>query len=314
MDEISHKLCLVQRENLHEVSNSVRVTPITPYVQSKLAIALRNTDSDALIELYRTFAVAPSYRGMTGVVFEAFCQNQFQKRIVIECLPMVRPDDHGSKRKSQFRTSHSPFLSNKKLEERRQAALQEGITLDVHPSATFVYSGLDLAELQLQRDVYYIPNKMNEAGLDSFIWHDEHMYIFQFTVGKKHSINEGLIQRFVECTELPSRPNWRFIFVIPDDVPVLTCPSPTDPELREVGMLSTIVAMKEYLSRIMGESGDETQHRELAAPSVRLKRKAGDNGDEEPVLKKAKVPEEPAQGSSTRTRRSTRKGKEKMVD
>lgn len=76
--------------------------------------------------------------------------------------------------------------------------------------------------------------KQNEAGFGSFIRYDGMLYIFQFTVFDEHSIDNGLISRFAECTGLPQRDNWRYIFVIPDGVEHLKCPYPTSRELHEL--------------------------------------------------------------------------------
>jgi hypothetical protein len=79
MDDISHKLCLIRRENIHHVPFPVCVMPITLYMQSKLAIALQDKDSCEQIKCYRTFAAVLSFREMSGFVFETFCQNCFQR-------------------------------------------------------------------------------------------------------------------------------------------------------------------------------------------------------------------------------------------
>jgi hypothetical protein len=96
MDTISHRLFLVRREDIDNVDSIVCITHITPFMQSKLAIALRDYDSHDQIRLYRTFARTPSYRGMTGSIFEAFCQQHFQKQISIHCVPMVCLNGDGS--------------------------------------------------------------------------------------------------------------------------------------------------------------------------------------------------------------------------
>ena len=39
----------------------------------------------------------------------------------------------------------------------------------------------------------YIPNKPNEAPVDSFICYRSYLYLFQFTVSEDHEIQDGLI-------------------------------------------------------------------------------------------------------------------------
>jgi hypothetical protein len=240
--------------------------PITPYIQSKLAIALLDIDSLTQIKLYRDFAVNPSFRGMTGSIFEAFCHSHFRKRISVECVPMVRPDGDGRKRRSQWHANHRSFSSNKKLEATRQAAVKNSITLEVRPSDICMYGGQDLAKLDVQPGIYYISKQTNEVGLDSFILHDDHLYLFQFTIGKRHGISEELIPWLTQCTQLPPRSRWYFIFVIPDDNPDLECPYPRSP----VMLFSSLIVMEEYRSRTMGEAGSEAQHSEPAAQPARI--------------------------------------------
>ena len=93
-DKLSHKICLISRNNRYEISDDVNVQLITKFVESQLVICLRNLQFEEQIDLYNRFACSPSARGMTGPLFEAYCQLRFQTEIFI---PMVRLPDSETK-------------------------------------------------------------------------------------------------------------------------------------------------------------------------------------------------------------------------
>jgi hypothetical protein len=165
MDEISHKLCLLRREDTHQIHYPIRITPITPHIQSKLVIVLRDRDSRQQMKLYRKLAALSSnVRGMTSSIFEAFCLQRFKKQIVIDCVPMVRLDGDGRERKRRWRTNYRPFTS-KTLEEIRQAALDNSFTLDVRPRNTCKYSDKDFRKLHPRPDIYPPAKEYERSGL-----------------------------------------------------------------------------------------------------------------------------------------------------
>jgi hypothetical protein len=257
MDDFSHKLCLIRRKEIHKVNARFLVTPITEYVQSGLAISMRKFDIRRLTETYQLFTPVPFLRGVAGLIFENICHQRFKGRIFVRYVPMVRL----STNKAQWHSAHRT-LENKKLEASRKKALH--YTLDVRPVNVIPYDSLELA---IKPDFYYIPMKPNEVALDSFIYHKSILYIFQFTVSEKHSINEGLLSRLAECTNLPNQDSWRYIFIIPDEVKLLNSPFPTSPRLQKLEPFSAQVAI------------DETQD------------------IEPPLKKKTKITEAPVDGS-----------------
>jgi hypothetical protein len=119
---------------------------------------------------------------------------------------MVR--DEGGKRMSPWRISYRPFPS-KTLEQNRLTSLNDSFALDVRPSETCLYNQESLGELDARQDVFYIPTLQNEVGLDSFIWHQDHLYVFQFTIAKRYGIKDGLIPWLEQCAQLPPHSNWR---------------------------------------------------------------------------------------------------------
>jgi hypothetical protein len=159
----------------------------------------------------------------------------------------------------------------------------------VCPSDTCGYNQEGLHKLVPRPDTYYIPTSPIEVGINSFIWHKDHLYHFQFTVGKRHDIKDGLIPRLEHCAQLPPRSKWWFVFVIADDVGVLECPYPLTPRLQEPKPFSSIVRL-EYQSKVIEGLGDEEP-------------------DKEPVAKRLRSANEPAQQSlQARKRRGRKQG------
>lgn len=110
MDEDSQKLCLISRQKLHDVRSSLRVTPITAHIQSRLAIRMRNQDIEQLMEIEQYFDRHPFAKGLSGYLFEIFGHLQLQKQIVIEYAPMVRLSSDNWKNQALW---HSSYLIHK---------------------------------------------------------------------------------------------------------------------------------------------------------------------------------------------------------
>lgn len=265
-DKISHKICLIRRNDQVRPSDDVAdVTPITDFVKSQLVICLRNLQIEEQVQLYDQFSKVPSARGMTGVLFEAYCQLRFQKMISLVFIPMVRlPDpttipgprptkkqkvvqatveERSPTRRPQWHSSH--VMLPGELEKLRELALPAAARLEVSPSMTYEYDASK--PLHIRPDVYYLPKQDNQVALDSFILHDNLLHIFQFTGGKRHGINDKLLPFFDKSDGVPARSDWRFIFVIPHDVTVAKCPASPDPEIMNLSICSSIVPIKENI-------------------------------------------------------------------
>jgi hypothetical protein len=188
---------------------------------------------------------------MSGDVFEAWCHQVFCERISIKFVPMVREGgSEVSKKKNQpqWHTTNMK-LTSKLLENQRRYALRKGTVLDVRPGTFVEYTSPKLhKKLQIKSDVYYSPEYPNEAGFDSFIIYNHILYLFQFTVKPKYDI-KNFLKFFHKCTGIPSRENWRFIFVRPLDVrATLKCPFPSTDALRKLALYSAEVEMAESTS------------------------------------------------------------------
>ena len=55
----------------------------------------------------------------------------------------------------------------------------------------------------INEKTFYVPESTNQVALDSFIWMDKFLYIFQFTIAEKHKINDGLFRYLDRYPELP---------------------------------------------------------------------------------------------------------------
>jgi hypothetical protein len=264
MDADSQRLCLIrragpttiiERANLATISVLVQISPITDSIASQITANFRNLERRAQVRLYRKFSSLPSARGMAGSLFKAYCQQLFDKHVSLKFIPMVRlPDPQptmkrkrtggtadGDRRRPQWHSGHS-VLGDRNLEQLRQAALPKEMHLDIHPSATCEY--VDSDTLRVLPDTYYIPRATNQVALDSFLLCGPHLYIFQFAGGKKHGVNEKFLPFLAKCTGLPSSNNWRFIFVIADDVETMKCPVPHNTGLQKLDWFSSIVVLE----------------------------------------------------------------------
>jgi hypothetical protein len=247
LDSVSHKLCLIRREDRDIVSSAFLVMPITDHIRSRLAIRMRNYDMDQLIETFELFSSVASLREMSGIIFENICHQRFQKQILLKYMLMVRLARDDRSRQPRWYSSHRPIdqrdTKGQELESLRRDAFDRCETLDLSPSDTREYDDLDFA---LESNVYYIPMKPNQVAVDSFICYGGYLYLFQFTVSEERKINDGLISQFATCRNLPPPRNWRYIFVIPDGVKTLVCPYPKSPGIQELRPCSSQVVVEDF--------------------------------------------------------------------
>jgi hypothetical protein len=230
MDKTSHKLCLIRRTDIKKVRSNILISPITEHIQSEIANLIHVYSLERQVDTFQLLYFNDFYRVMSGGVFESIFHLRFRRRILIQFMPMVRSD---KKRNLRWHASHcaikTSVLYAEELETKRQVALHNCAALDVCPTSSVVYDRLDLA---LKQNVYYIPKKMNEIAFDSFIVKNGLLHLFQFTVSPDHDINDKLITRFEECIDVPTRDNWRYIFIIPNDKTVFNCPHAKSHELQ----------------------------------------------------------------------------------
>ena len=295
MRDCSDKICLIRRAKI-DVASGLLIVPMTNYVESQLAIRMRNQSIRQLVEVFHKFHNLNSSRGMSGVIFENICHQIFSRRIQIKYVSMVRLARDNWTDKPEWCSSHRAFSENRELENLRQATSCS--TLDVRPSKTCFY---DDEQLAIEPSVYYIPRKPSEVAFDSFICFKGLLYIFQFTASEERSIDSRLISRFAKCTGVPKRGNWRFIFIIPNSVKQLKCPSPESRRLQLLQPFSSQVSVDDLSERVAsrGSSNARSSHSSsLHHPSIQEEdSEAAQESEIEHVSKKMKLTE-------TRTKRS----------
>ncbi|KAF8521920.1 hypothetical protein BU17DRAFT_64647 [Hysterangium stoloniferum] len=79
-------------------------------------------------------------------------------------------------------------------------------------------------QLTIKEARYYIPCAANEAAIDSLLLHDGDLYPFQFTTGSTDDIKPGLQNVLNRFTGLLPQKDWRFIFIVPDDLEAFSYP------------------------------------------------------------------------------------------
>ena len=257
MDKCSHKLCLISREELHNVRSRFIVTPITSHMQSRLATRMRTQDIQQQVEMYENFDYHPISRGLSGILFENLGHLHFQKRIIIEYAPMVRLSRDNGTTQPQWHSSN-PIRNeeNPELSGLRQVAWDGRVTLDVRPADTYEYGDQEFREIDPKPNIYYIPKMTNEEALASFILYGDHLFIFQFAVSKQHDIETGFISRFTACDKFPQSSNWRLIFITPGgDNRILKCRYLQLPEIQDFKPFSAQVAMEGYAKLLRSAEG-----------------------------------------------------------
>jgi len=237
MDDLSHKICLVSRENRDKVASLPIVKPITPNMHSKLVCQFRKLERQEQVRIYKRFANTRDSRAVAGIAFEAAGQVRLQDGIDLELLPMVPRSREDIL--LQWYSSHN-LLHDAELEPHRQIALRCAFTIQVCPSRIIGY-GDDVA-LSIESDVFYLPKITNQVAFDAFILLNGILYLFQFTITESHDIKPGLKDFLTTCLNIPNIENWRFIFVIPPNQ-TLICPQPRFLDILRIPVYSTVMAL-----------------------------------------------------------------------
>jgi hypothetical protein len=228
MDGLSHKVCLISREDRERVYSSAALSPITSSIKSRLANHFRTLDHREQIRLYKHFSKVPDSRAMAGIFFEAAGQRCLQHGVTLHLVPMVRLPPH--RKNHQWHTS-CVFLHNTTLERSHQQALEQGQSLTIPKDLQIQEYAKDGPLSPITPNVIYVPELANQVALDSFIIMNNLLYIFQFMIDKEHSIKSGLIDFVDKYPELPSMDNWRFVFIIPPEHELI-CPQPQSQKLQ----------------------------------------------------------------------------------
>jgi len=153
---------------------------------------------------------------------------------------MVRLSESREGSLPQWHSAHITLV-NKSLDKFREQALNEQFELNI-PEPKMVEYGDD-GPSSITANVLYLPKLTNQVALDSFILFKNILYIFQFTIGRKHDIEAGLVDWYKRCSGVPSISLWRFVFVIEPNQ-YLTCPQPRSLDLRQLHPFSAVMTLK----------------------------------------------------------------------
>ncbi|KAF8345320.1 hypothetical protein F5887DRAFT_885268 [Amanita rubescens] len=258
LDAVSHKLFILRRSTIDVDSVLVYIQPISPFIASKVVRRMRALKRYELLSLFKRYNALPSTRRMSGDVFEAYCHVILSTRRELNLVPMVRIGGQPTvreKRMPQWFSSHTEFSGSvpqsQALEVLRANALASGASLDMYPSRVVDYDSTEIAGgLHIEADVYYVPIKTNQAGIDSFFLHDETLYLLQMTVSDTHGISDELWPFLVSLKGLPPKCNWRLIFVKPPGK-ILACFVPRSAELWDLNLYSVEVEVTSFLVKYM---------------------------------------------------------------
>jgi hypothetical protein len=224
---------------------------ITPFV-AKVAALLQALECHELVCLFDCYIALPSTRNVAGDIFEAYCHVIISKRIKFKFVPMVHTDDQ---MKTRAAREHQLHLSHTKFQESKESSVFEAlcveasvetVSLSIDPSHIVNYSMAKVTDgLQVEADVYYILLKINQVRINSFILHNNNLYLLQMTVSDVHGIKSKLEPFLLSLKGLPSQRYWHFIFVKPPCCHNLACPVPDCAELWNLALyLAEIEVLK----------------------------------------------------------------------
>ncbi|KAM6492524.1 hypothetical protein JOM56_012248 [Amanita muscaria] len=231
---LSQKICLVRRMRGSALGDG-RVTTdlISVEVEQQVVQKLERFSDDQLLDMWTTFSKFGDARGMTGPIFEVFVHRRFRTRIYLDATPMVRSNRANSRWHASFSTKrpHSATV---------HGVAQQDFSLRVDVGSTSVYD--TTTKLSIRPDVYYVPRSGQPVALDTFILHGGYLDVFRCTGRHDHDIKGGIADFLASCSGLPPRTNWRFAFVIPDDLVSFSCPASSD-SVKDLGLYTARIPM-----------------------------------------------------------------------
>jgi hypothetical protein len=198
------------------------------------------------LDMWTNFSKFGDAREMMSSIFEVFIHRRFRTRIYLDATPMVRSNRANSSWYASFST------------KRPQSATVHGVaqqvfSLQVDVGSTFVYD--TTTRLSIRPDVYYVPRSGQQVALGSFILHGGYLDVFQCTGRHDHDIKSGIYDFLASCSGLPPRTNWRFVFVIPDDLVSFSCPASG---VKDLGLFTARIPMSStYLYYMLKMRSDQ---------------------------------------------------------
>ncbi|KAF8257023.1 hypothetical protein EI94DRAFT_1792232 [Lactarius quietus] len=183
--------------------------PVTPTVEMDLREQLRRETHAQRLELYHHLTNVETSKSLVGVVYESLIQDKFRQQatISLDLVPMAR----------RGRGQHPPWCFD-------HGSGASSIPYEINRTDNDVYSAWPSP---LHTNVYYSPKSPNQVGHDAFIIDgaSRQLFIFQFTIAKRHQIKKGLFDFFSQNSPLP-KASWHFVFIV-SSTSELSCPYPT---------------------------------------------------------------------------------------
>jgi hypothetical protein len=154
----------------------------------------------------------------------------------LQLVPMCH---HPVTKRSPLPPWHSSHVLQKPpLEQRRQIALANTLSLQVRPSIVVEYT--DDGPLSIQPNVFYLPEMSNQVAFDAFILLNGILYLLQFTIGDHHDCKPGLKDFLTTCIGIPPMEHWRLVFLIPPNH-TLIVPQPRLLDIRAIPFYSAVL-------------------------------------------------------------------------
>jgi hypothetical protein len=231
LDTFSHKICLIRRMRRSTLGDGRLTTDlISVTVKQQVQKRLQEYSEDQLLDLWTNFSNFANGRGMTGSIFEAFVHRCFRTHINLDAVPMVLSNRANSCWHASFSTIATVH-----------GVAQQVFSLQIDVGSTFVYD--TSTKLNIQPDVYYVPRSSQQVTLDSFILYGGYLNVFQCTGGCNRNIKDGLVDFLASCSGLPPHANWRFVFIIPDDLVSFSCPASSHSVVKDLGLYTARIPM-----------------------------------------------------------------------
>jgi hypothetical protein len=206
---------------------------ISVAVEQPVVQRLEEFSDDQLLDMRTNFSKSGDARRMTGSIFEVSSIGVSERVINLDATPMVR-----SNRANSSSRWHASF-SNKRPHS--ATVHQQVFSLQVDVGSAFVCD--TTTKLSIRADIYYVPRSGQQIALDAFIPHGGYLDVFQCTGRHDHDIKGGLDDFLASCSGLPPRTNWRFVFVIPDDLDSFSCPASSDSVVKDLGLYTARIPM-----------------------------------------------------------------------
>ena len=234
-DTFSDKICLVRRTRGSPLGHGkYTASLISADVEQKVVQCLERFSDDQLLDMWSSFSNFGDARGMTGSIFEAFIHRRFRTRIDLAATPMLRSNRANSR-------WHASFSTKRPQSATVHGVANQAFSLQVDVGRTFVYN--TTTTLNIQPDVYYIPRSGQQVAPDSFMLSGGYLDVYQCAGGRDHGIKDGLVGFFASCSGLPPLANWRFVFVVPDDLDSFSCPASSNPVVKDIGLYTARIPM-----------------------------------------------------------------------